>query len=390
MTDRPPAEAPQPVRGDAGASVLGPQDRARDRENPDLLAPPVTDAGTVPNLRFSFSDAHNRLEPGGWAREITQRELPIATTLAGVNMRLRAGAVRELHWHKQAEWAYMLHGRARITAMDGGGTPFIDDVDEGGLWYFPAGVPHSIQGLQGGCEFLLVFDDGSFSENATFLISDWFAHTPRGVLAKNFGVSETDFDGLPDRERYIFPDQVPAPLHDEPSPGSDGWDGERLSHDLIAQEPLRSTGGTVRIVDSGNFPVATTIAAALVEVQPGAMRELHWHPNADEWQYYIAGAGRMTVFAAAGKARTFDYRAGDVGYVPHAMGHYIENTGSDTLRLLEMFRSDHFADVSLRQWMALTPPELIRSHLHLGDRVMGTLQPHEQPVVSHPHTTTTG
>ena len=60
---------------------------------------------------------------------------------------------------------------------------------------------------------------------------------------------------------------------------------------------------------------------------------MHWHPNADEWQYYISGKGRMTVFASGGKARTFDYQAGDVGYVPFAMGHYIENTGDETLRL---------------------------------------------------------
>ena len=98
-------------------------------------------------------------------------------------------------------------------------------------------------------------------------------------------------------------------------------------------------GGRVRIVDSSNFPAASTIAAALVELDQGAMRELHWHPNNDEWQYYISGQGQMTVFASSGKARTFDYRAGDVGYVPFAMGHYVLNTGEQPLRFLEMFRS---------------------------------------------------
>jgi oxalate decarboxylase len=72
-----------------------------------------------------------------------------------------------------------------------------------------------------------------------------------------------------------------------------------------------------------------------VEIEPGGMRELHWHPNADEWQYYIAGQARMGVFGASEDARAFDFRAGDVGYVPFAMGHYIENTGAETLRLLE-------------------------------------------------------
>jgi len=89
----------------------------------------------------------------------------------------------------------------------------------------------------------------------------------------------------------------------------------------------------------------------------------------------------MTIFASEGKARTFDYQAGDVGYVPFAMGHYIENTGDSVLRFLEMFKSDHFADVSLNQWMALTPPELVQAHLHLNQKVMGALQKEKRPVV---------
>jgi oxalate decarboxylase len=150
----------------------------------------------------------------------------------------------------------------------------------------------------------------------------------------------------------------------------------------MTQEPVRAGGGTARIVDSSNFPAASTIAAALVEVEPGAMRELHWHPNTDEWQYYIQGQGRMGVFAASGKARTFDFQAGDVGYVPFAMGHYVENTGDEPLRFLELFRSDHFADVSLNQWMALTPPELVRAHLGLDRDTMAALSKDKPVIVS--------
>src|SRR5438270_1234765 len=188
----------EPVRGDNGASIMGPRNVPLERENPDLLASPATDAGTIPNLKFSFDAARNRLATGGWAREVTVRELPVATTLAGVNMRLKPGGIRELHWHKAAEWAYMLAGSARITAVDAQGRNFIDDVGVGDLWNFPAGIPHSIQGLEEGCEFLLVFDNGGFSENETFLISDWCAHTPREVLAKNFGVPESAFANIPE------------------------------------------------------------------------------------------------------------------------------------------------------------------------------------------------
>ncbi len=369
-------DVPEPIRDGDGAPILGPRNLPLERENPDLLVPPRTDSGTVPNLKYSFAAAHNRLLPGGWAREVTRRELPIATELAGVNMRLKPWAARELHWHKEAEWAYMLAGRARITAVDAQGRNFIEDVGVGDLWNFPAGIPHSIQGLEEGCEFLLVFDDGDFSENETFLITDWFKHTEPAVLARNFGVPETAFADIPvdiEHERYIFPVPATGPIAGDAVASPAGAVPQSFVHRLPAQEPVKAAGGQVRIVDSTNFPAASTIAAALVEVEPGAIRELHWHTNTDEWQYFISGQARMTVFASGGKARTFDFAAGDVGYIPFAMGHYVENTGDETLRFLEMFRSDHFADVSLNQWMALTPPALVRSHLNLDEQTMAAL-----------------
>jgi oxalate decarboxylase len=374
---------PEPVRGDDGAPILGPRNVPMERANPDVLVPPRTDSGTVPNLKFSFAAAHNRLLSGGWAREVTSRELPIATQLAGVNMRLKPGAMREMHWHKEAEWAYMIAGSARITAVDAEGRNFIDDVGTGDLWYFPAGIPHSIQGLAEGCEFLLVFDDGAFSENETFLITDWFAHTPRDVLAKNFGVPDLAFANIPldvEHTRYIFNGRVPGSLAADAVTSPSGPTPLSFSYRLHDQEPVHAAGGTARIVDSSNFLASKTIAAALVEIDPGAMREMHWHPNTDEWQYYLSGQGRMTVFASGGEARTFDYHEGDVGYVPFAMGHYIENIGDDTLRLLEMFRSDHFADVSLNQWMALSPFELVQAHLNLDGQTMAVLS-REKPVI---------
>jgi oxalate decarboxylase len=369
MTQQPNATLPQPIRNGLGASIMGPRNVPLERENPDLLASPDTDDGTIPNLKFSFSNARNRLLTGGWSREVTQRELPISTTLAGVDMRLKPGAIRELHWHKEAEWAYMLAGSARVTCIDPEGRNFIDDVNVGDLWNFRAGLPHSIQALADGCEFLIVFDNGMFSENETFLLTDWFNHTPMDVLAKNLGVSPDALANIPrdpNTERYIFNGKVPPSLAKD-AVRSPAGEAMPMTWRLLGQEPVEVPGGRVRIVDSNNFKAASTIAAALVELDPGAMRELHWHPTNDEWQYYISGQAKMTVFASSGKARTFDYQAGDVGYVPFAMGHYILNTGQQPLRFLEMFRSDHYADVSLNQWLALTPPELVQAHLNLDD-----------------------
>lgn len=105
-------QSPAPIEGHRGASILGPRNPPREADNPDLLQPPSTDHGAMPNLRFSFADAHVKMREGGWSREVTQRELPISKTMAGVNMRLTPGGVRELHWHIDPEWAFMLAGKA--------------------------------------------------------------------------------------------------------------------------------------------------------------------------------------------------------------------------------------------------------------------------------------
>ncbi|QHM19239.1 Oxalate decarboxylase OxdC [Bacillus subtilis] len=374
-------DIPQPIRGDKGATVKIPRNIERDRQNPDMLIPPETDHGTVSNMKFSFSDTHNRLEKGGYAREVTVRELPISENLASVNMRLKPGAIRELHWHKEAEWAYMIYGSARVTIVDEKGRSFIDDVGEGDLWYFPSGLPHSIQALDEGAEFLLVFDDGSFSENSTFQLTDWLAHTPKEVIAANFGVTKEEIANLPGKEKYIFENQLPGSLKDDIVEGPNGEVPYPFTYRLLEQEPIESEVGKVYIADSTNFKVSKTIASALVTVEPGAMRELHWHPNTHEWQYYISGKARMTVFASDGHARTFNYQAGDVGYVPFAMGHYVENIGDEPLVFLEIFKDDHYADVSLNQWLAMLPETFVQAHLDLGKDFTDVLSKEKHPVV---------
>ncbi len=375
-------EPPKPVEGNRGAPILGPRNPPREAQNPDILQPPSTDHGALPNLRFAFSDAHVKMREGGWSREVTQRELPVASEIAGVNMRLTPGGVRELHWHREAEWSFMLAGNARITAVDNDGHNFTDDVGVGDLWYFPAGIPHSIQGLPpDGCEFVLAFPNGKFSEDSTFAITDLFAHMPKQALAHNFGVDTQVFDRIPKEERFIFQTDPPPPLQSDLITDPQGRVPLDMKFRLLAQEPTRTSGGTVRIADMRNFTISSDIAAALVEVEPGHMRELHWHPNADEWQFYIAGRGRMTVFGAQANSRTFDFQAGDAGYVPKSMAHFIENTGRSQLRFLELFRAPRFVDVSLRQWMALTPHELVAAHLNLERGVLDHLPTEKQPVV---------
>ncbi len=377
-------EVEQGEHSNSASLPLGKQNAPLHDENPDSEMPPPTDHGSLPAFKYPFSLAHKRVQPGGWTRQVTVRDLGISKSIAGVQMRLVAGGIRELHWHSAAEWAIMLYGNARITCIDPDGRSFVDDVREGDLWNFPTGYPHSIQGLgPDGCEFLLVFDDGAFDEYETVLLTDWMAHTPPEVLAKNFGVPASAFPPLPAEGRYIFPGTIPGPLAADQKAAAGSLGASRLSFDfrLMEMKPTKKTaGGEVRIVDSHNFPASHTVAAAHVVLHPGALREMHWHPNADEWQYYIKGKGRMTTFAAASRARTMDFEAGDVGYVEQNFPHYIENTGDTDLVFLEIFKSSYYQDVSLANWLTHLPPQLVIDHLKISEATLCKF-PHEETVV---------
>jgi oxalate decarboxylase len=327
---------------------------------------------------YSFDLTHKRIQEGGWTHQVTQRELPSSKEIAGVNMRLTAGSFRELHWHTADEWSLMLQGNARVTVFQPDGNISINDVGKGDLWYFPAGYPHSIQGLgPDGCEFLLVFNQGMFSEDNTFLLSEFIAHTPAEVMTKNFGFDKATIAKLPKDAMYIFPANLPKSLAEDRAAvgGLSVQSPMQYTFKLASMEPqYRTQGGDARIVDSRNFPVAKNIAAALLTIKPGGMRELHWHPNAAEWQYYISGKGRFTVFSPVGQARTVDVNANDVGYVPANSGHYIENTGDTDLVALEMFAAHEFSDVSLRNWLTHLPPEMITAHLGLDAATLRSVE----------------
>lgn len=365
-------------------TVPRPENPALAAANPDSTVPPLSDVGSMPVFKYPFSLANKRVYQGGWSREVTARELPVARELAGVNMRLEAGGIRELHWHKAAEWSIMLYGGARITAIDLDGRSFVRDVFEGDLWYFPTGIPHSIQGLNpDGAEFLLVFDDGSFSEHETVLLSHIMAHMPREVTSKNFGIDPKALEGVSKDELFIFQAPVPGPLRldQEEAAARRGPSPHEFSFRPRELKPAKDTrGGEVTIVDSSAFRVSTTVAVAIVTVHPGGMRELHWHPNADEWQYYISGKARMTVVGTGARARTMDFQAGDVGYVEKTLPHYIDNTGDDDLRFLEVFRAAHFHDLSLSEWLSHTPRELVMAHLDIDAETYERI-PKEKPVV---------
>ncbi len=352
----------------------GPQNPALAAQIPSFQDPPPTDVSGMDLFWSSFNTAHRRVQAGGWAREVTQADFAISDAVSGVNMRLGPGGVRELHWHQQAEWAVMTDGQCRISVMDAEGRPAVRDVKQGDLWYFPPGLPHALQGLGAtGAEFVLVFDNGKASEFNTLLLNEWMAHTPPEVLAENFDLPVSAFRKIPVDDTWIYQGQTPMPLAEAQAAVKAplGEPDVDFTFSMTDMQPTKITrGGQVKIIDTRNFPVSKTIAAALVTVKPGGLRELHWHPNADEWQYWISGQGRMTVFNTGPKAQTADFHPGDIGVVKKSLGHYIQNTGSDDLVFMEIFKDSQYQEVSLSQWLAGTPPDLLASHLNMDPKLL--------------------
>ncbi|KAL3491013.1 oxalate decarboxylase [Aspergillus germanicus] len=388
-------ENPQPIRGTLGGTDPGPRNAELDRQNSDKLAPPGTDHGQTINANWpmSLSKAKLGLDGAGWSRQENVVVMPGATKMAGVDMRLEANAYRELHWHVAGEWSLVLNGSARIQAINEDGQTFIDDVTEGDVWFFPPGVPHSIQALDVGVEFMLVFDDGSFSEDNTFLATEIFAHNPKSVLSKNFDLPISAFDNIPDGELFIFPGTAaPTDIEQQnvsttagPIPRE-----QTYSYHFSEQPAHEVAGGSVKIVDPLTFPIANNFAAAVVTVHPGAMREVHWHPSSDEWSFFIRGQGRATLLEAPNIATTFDYHPGDVAYFPQSRSHYIENTGDEDLVFLEVLQADHFSDISLGQWLGSTSKQIVGDTLRLPQSALDHLKSDKQYVVAGSTNTDTG
>ncbi|RYE34092.1 MAG: cupin domain-containing protein [Hyphomicrobiales bacterium] len=330
------------------------------------------------SFRYRLEQATPRTGSGGITRGASVKQFPASVGIAGVSMRLAPGSMRELHWHANAaEWAYVVSGQCRTTVLHPDGSSATDTFGPGDVWYFPRGWGHSIQGLgPGECHFILIFDNGDFSEDHTFSVTDWLSCTSPEVLAQNLGLSREQIAQLPSGEAYFAQGPVPDDLSPDAEPRATPALTTPHRYPLLAQQPRRVPGGgTQRTVTVDEFPISKSMAGSLLEIEPGAMRELHWHPNADEWQYYLEGSAEMAVFLAEGEVVTETFEAGDVGYAPMGAGHYIRNTGSTVLRVLVGFNNGHYEANDLSAWLAANPVDVLATNLGLPRDAAMTL-PH--------------
>jgi oxalate decarboxylase len=329
------------------------------------LPDPVTSGKELPTFKFELEKSQGRVLEGSYGKEVTVEQLPISKAIAGVSMRMEPGVMRELHWHATAaEWAFVTEGMVRTTVIDPQGCCETNDFVAGDVWYFPRGHGHVIETLgEQPCHFILVFDNGYFSEFGTFSITDWIGHAPTNLLAKNFGLPASAFENFPKKEVYFAKGKVPPAIA---APPLQGWKRPPLTHkySLLSQNPFAVfNGGLEWRVDGTQFPISTTMTGVVLEMEPSALRELHWHPNAAEWQYILSGEFNVTLFGSQGRWREETLSQGDVGYIPQGFGHSIENVGTDKARILIVFNNGHYQSIDLSQWIAGNPADVLATTL---------------------------
>jgi oxalate decarboxylase len=340
-------------------------------------APPADEPklAELPDFKYDIESQTHWVGPGGSAKEATVAEFPISQSIAGVSMRLKPGAMRELHWHSlAAEWAYMLEGRCRVTVITPEGQAEVADFEVGDTWYFPRGHGHALQGLgPGECHFLLGFDNGHFSEFGTFSVTDWIASAPPDVVARNLNLSLAQLAQFPRKEVYIGTGRVPPAA--PPALRNADLQPSQFSHKyrLLDQPAIKLEGGTERIVSSREFPIQTTLTASRLDLEPGALRELHWHPHADEWQYYIRGRARVGIFGSHGRAKTEEFGPGQIAFIPQGYGHYVDSLGPEPTEVLILFNSGVYQEISLSAWLGANPAHLLEDNFSAPADVVSRL-----------------
>lgn len=338
---------------------------------------PLLSEKELPTFRFALEKSEAKVIGGNTAREATVKQLAISKGMAGVSMRLEPGGMRELHWHANAaEWAYVVEGRCRTTVIDPGGRAETNDFEPGDIWYFPRGHGHSIQGLGNKpCHFVLVFDNGYFSEFGTFSVTDWIGHAPPRLLAKNLGLPAEAFAKFPKEEVYFSRGPAPADKIQPEHRGALVSPADSHKYRMMAQAPHSvHAGGREWRVGQNLFPISKTITGVILDLNPGGLRELHWHPNADEWQYVISGKVRVTLFGSHGRWREEVLDTGDVGYIPIGYGHSVENESADRpARVLIAFNTGHYEAIDLSTWLASNPDYLLADTFGVAKSVIEKL-----------------
>ena len=149
----------------------------------------------------------------------------------------------------------------------------------------------------------------------------------------------------------------------------------------VASSPARieRDGGARIDVTADQLPLLDGMALATLRLEPGAVREPHWHPNAAELSYCLEGSASMTIVESGGRPVSMDIEPGDLAFVPSGLIHHIENRADSPARFVVCFNHEHYEDLNLSNSVAEMPAHVLRSTFGADPGSFDWIEPVTEP-----------
>jgi oxalate decarboxylase len=100
---------------------------------------------------------------------------------------------------------------------------------------------------------------------------------------------------------------------------------------------------------------------------------MHWHPNADEWQFYLSGRARITIFGAHGRTKTAEFGPGEVAFIKQGFGHFVEQIGDEPTKVLILLKSPVYEEINISTWLAANPVAIIADNFGITKELVDRL-----------------
>jgi oxalate decarboxylase len=280
----------------------------------------------------------------GSLRRVTADDLPLLKNLSIKRLVLAPGAIREPHWHANAnELSYCFSGKLLVSVLDNGNVFSSFTIESGEMFHIESGSLYHIENI--GDEeavFIIAFRHErpeDFSMYASFgAMSD-------AVLGKTYDLAASNFASIPrsTSPKYIVKREGKAQVPSTADlPNAHKFNVEGMAPGVA------SAAGSVKQARSQFWPALKNMSMYSLRVAEEGMREPHWHPSTVEMGYVHKGKARILIMDPDGSVDTYYLQPGDVYFVPAAYPHQIEYIGDEEIHFVIFFDQPMPQDVGYR------------------------------------------
>jgi oxalate decarboxylase len=271
------------------------------------------------------------------------------------------------------------------------------------VWYFPKGWQHYFHGVDPdvGCTALFWFDTSDVNIDITHTL----AELPPDIVSASLGGMPEDLVKNLTYPLYDPEDGEVPPfgihhgnLSNTPKEACKGDNGHGPYHGSLKHWPMFpmkgvtpnvAPGGAEYQVKNDVFPATRTMSGGVLELEEGAIREIHWHPDSEEQHYVLEGKVEVTVYGIYQDTRDkvkekFTISKGDVGIVPINYIHYIKAVGGPA-KLVATFNAPSWESQTLSQTLLTTPKHVMADTLGTSEEVIDQYFPKEATQMFHPN-----